>query len=78
MVYITQTGLTHWGWDKMAAILQTAFSNAFSWNENYCFLIQISLKFVPNDPTNNIPAALVQLMAWCRTGNKPLSEPMIW
>ena len=26
--------LTHWGWGKMAAIFQTAFSNAFSWNEN--------------------------------------------
>ena len=24
-------GLTHWGWDKMATILQMTFSNAFSW-----------------------------------------------
>ena len=24
-------GLTHWGWDKMDAISQTTFSNAFSW-----------------------------------------------
>ena len=23
--------LTHWGWDKMAAIFQTTFSNAFTW-----------------------------------------------
>ena len=23
--------LTHWGWDEIAAILQTTFSNAFSW-----------------------------------------------
>ena len=23
--------LTHWGWDKMAAISQTTLSNAFSW-----------------------------------------------
>ena len=23
--------LTHWGWDKMAVIFQTTFSNAFSW-----------------------------------------------
>ena len=23
--------LSHWGWDKMAAILQNTFSNAFSW-----------------------------------------------
>ena len=27
-------------------------------------------------PIYNIPA-LVQIMAWCRTGDKPLSEPMM-
>ena len=44
-------------------------------NENVWILIKISLKFVPKGPTNNIPA-LVQIMAWCRSGDKPLSEPM--
>ena len=39
-------------------------------------LIEISLKFVPKGPIDNIPA-LVQLMAWCRPGDKPLSEPMV-
>ena len=34
-----------------------------------------SLKFVPKGPINNIPA-LVQIMAWCRPGDKPLSEPV--
>ena len=29
--------LTHWGWDKMAAISQTAFSSAFSWMKIYKF-----------------------------------------
>ena len=43
--------------------------------ENVIILIKISLKFVPNGPINNIPA-LVQIMAWCRPGDKPLSEPM--
>ena len=38
--------------------------------------IKISLKFVPNGLINNIPA-LVQIMAWRRTGDKPLSEPMM-
>ena len=38
--------------------------------------IKISLKFVPRGPINNIPA-LVQIMAWRRPGNKPLSEPMM-
>ena len=38
--------------------------------------IKISLKFVPKDPVINIPA-LVQIMAWRRPGDKPLSEPMM-
>ena len=45
-------------------------------NENVWILIKISLKFVPKGPINSIPA-LVQIMAWCRSGNKPLSEPMM-
>ena len=45
-------------------------------NENIRILIKISLKFVPKVPINNIPA-LVQIMAWCRPGDKPLSEPMM-
>ena len=44
-------------------------------NENVWIPIKISLKFVPKGPINNIPA-LVQIMAWRRTGDKPLSEPM--
>ena len=35
---------------------------------------KISLKFVPKGPINNNPA-LVQVMAWRRPGDKPLSEP---
>ena len=38
--------------------------------------MNISLKFVPKGQINNIPA-LVQIMAWCRTDDKPLSEPMM-
>ena len=45
-------------------------------NENVRSWIKNSLKFVPNGPINNIPA-LVQIMAWRRLGDKPLSEPMI-
>ena len=45
-------------------------------NENVRIPIKISLKFVPKGPINNI-SALVQIMAWRRTGDKPLSEPMI-
>ena len=45
-------------------------------NENVWISIKISLKFVPKGPINNIPA-LVQIMAWRRSGDKPLSEPMV-
>ena len=43
-------------------------------NENILISINISLKFVPNGPINNIPA-LVQVMVWRRPGDNPLSEP---
>ena len=45
-------------------------------NENVLISIKISLKFIPKGPINNIPA-LVQIMAWRRPGDKPLSEPMM-
>ena len=45
-------------------------------NENVRISIKISLKFVPKGPISNIPA-LIQIMAWRRTGDKPLSETMM-
>ena len=45
-------------------------------NDDVWISIRISLKFVPRDPTNNIPA-LVQIMVWHQPGDKPLSEPMM-
>ena len=45
-------------------------------NEDIWISIKISLKFVPKGPINNIPA-LVQIMAWRRPGDKPLSELMV-
>ena len=51
----------------------------FEWiflNENVWISINISLKFVPRGPINNIPT-LVQVMAWRRPGDKPLSGPMM-
>ena len=43
-------------------------------NENVWISIKISLNFVPRGPINNI-SALVQIMAWRRPGDMPLSEP---
>ena len=51
----------------------------FNWillTENVWISIKMSLKFVPKVPINNIPV-LVQIMAWCLPGDKPLSEPMM-
>ena len=45
-------------------------------NENVWISLKIPLKFVPRGPINNI-RVLVQIMAWCRPGDKPLSEPMM-
>ena len=45
-------------------------------NENFCILLEISLKFVPKVSIDNNPA-LVQIMAWHRIGDKPLPEAMM-
>ena len=45
-------------------------------NENVRISIDISLKFVSKGLINNIPA-LIQIMAWRRPGDKPLSEAMM-
>ena len=68
--------LTHWGWDKMAAILQTTCLKCIFFNENVWISIKILLKFVPRGPINNIPG-LVPIMTWRPPGDKPLSEPMM-
>ena len=47
-----------------------------SLNENVWIPITSSLEFVPMGPIDNIPA-LVQIMAWRRPGDKPLSESMM-
>ena len=53
-----------------------AISQRIFLKENIRISIKISLKFVPKGPINNIPS-LVQMMAWRRPGDKPLSEPMM-
>ena len=58
-----------WNWQHFA---DDIFKRIF-FNENVWISFKVSLKFVPNNSINNI-AALVQIMAWCRPGDKPLSE----
>ena len=50
--------------------------NHISFKENIHILIQNFLNFVCIDPTDNI-SALVQVMAWHRTGAKPIPETMM-
>ena len=45
-------------------------------NENFCIMIQISLKFVLVNPIGN-KSTFAQIMAWYWIGSKPLSGPMI-
>ena len=47
-----------------------------SLNENICNSLNVLLNLVPKVRINNIPS-LVQIVAWRRSGDKPLSEPMI-
>ena len=60
----------------MAAMLAGDIFKCIFLNENDKILIQISLKLVPRSPIDNKPA-LVQVTAWCRTGDKPLPEPIM-
>ena len=60
----------------MAAILADNIFKCIFMNENDRISIHISLNFVPMSPIDNKPT-LVLVMAWRRTGDKPLSEPML-
>ena len=67
---------THWGWDKMAAISQTTFSNASPWMK----MDEFRLKFYWSiflRVQSMIFQLLVQIKARHRPGNKSLSEPMM-
>ena len=45
-------------------------------SENLRISLIFHWSYFPKGPINNIPA-LVQIMAWRRVGDKPLSEPML-
>ena len=60
----------------MATILAEDSFYCIFVNKNDIIPIQVSQKYVPSSPIDNKPA-LVQVMAWCQTGEKPLPEPMM-
>ena len=68
--------LTHWGRDKNGRHFADDIFKCIFLDKNVWIPIRISLKFVPRGPSNNIPA-FIQIMAWRRPGNKPLSEAMM-
>ena len=60
----------------MAVILADNIFKCIFLNENDRIPIKVSLKFLPRSLIDNKPA-LVQVMAWHQTGDKPLPEPML-
>ena len=68
--------LTYLPLDKMATILADDIFKGIFLNETDEIPIQISLTLVPRSPIDN-KSTFVQVMAWHRTGNKPLPEPMM-
>ena len=68
--------LTHWGRDQNDCHFANKNFKCIFLNENIWILIKISLKVVASSPIDNKPA-LVQIMAWHRPGDMPLSEPML-
>ena len=74
-----QKQLTNLGRVRMTVISLTTFSNVlYSLEENVWMYIKFHwlLTIVPTGPINNI-LTLVRIVARCRPGDKPLSEPML-
>ena len=67
--------ITHCTKTKRPPFSRRHFKIGFSLLKLYHFRL-ISLKFVPRGAINNIPA-LVQIMAWRRPSDRPLSESLM-
>ena len=68
--------LTHLSLNKMPTILADDIFISIFLSEDDKIPIQISLKPVARSPINISPA-LVQVMTWRRTGDKPLLVPVM-
>ena len=60
----------------MAAILSFDIFKCIFFNEEIRISLKISLRFVP-EGSIDYKSAMVQVMAWCRTDDKPLPEWML-
>ena len=68
--------LTYLPLDKMAAIFTDDILKCIFMNVKSCITNRNPKKFIPKGSMDN-NSALVQVMAWCRTGTKPLPEPRL-
>ena len=68
--------LTHPPPDKMTPIFADDIFKCIFMNEKFCFVIRNLLKFVTKGPFD-YKLAVVQVVAWHRTGNKPLPEALL-
>ena len=75
-LFMHERDLTLWGWDKMADILQTTFSNAFSWRNVWYFDSNFT-DIGDLGPIDNNKAALCLILAWCQTSKQPLSGQVL-
>ena len=64
-------GLTHWSQGKMAQHFSDDISKFISLNKNVWISIKNSLGWIDNK------SALVPVMAWCQTGDKPLPTSVL-
>ena len=73
---IPRMELTHWGVNNIALLLQTAFSNWFSLNENYHIVTQISLKFVLEGAIGGMSTSVPVIDKFCQVTNH-YPEPVL-
>ena len=74
-IFYLVTDFTHWGRNNKAANVYTTFANVFSCRKKHEFRFRFHWIFFKGRMTN-IPA-LVHIMAWRRSSDKPLFEPMV-
>ena len=68
---------TPWGPDKMAAISQKTPSNALSWTKMSELWLKFQWRCSQGYNWHYSRIGLIQIMAWCRPQDNPLSKPMM-
>ena len=72
----TLFALTHWGPRQNGCHFADDIFKCIFFNKNVWISIKTTQNFVPKGSIDNIPA-LIHIMAWCRPGDKSLSQPMM-